>query len=176
MLHSLKDNFKVHIAFLVSQCALCNAILVFGFSNFVNFLYYQKINEQVFNQTGSYIFMSIVFLIFSILFFILNVKFKAKLDFFRIAMAEKRLLGLGYYSASYIKPTIPIKSNHALGSMNYHKAIKQVDADIELMMKNGRIVIEKDGKPSSRFCVFTERESKLQVVTFNDCEFKDLSD
>lgn len=176
MIYILKDNLKVHIAFLIAQCVLCNAILLFGFSHFVNFLYYQELNEKVFNQTGSYVFMSVVFFIFSVFFFFLNVRFKSKLDFFRIAMAEKRLLKLGYYSASYIKPTIPIKSNHGLGSMSYHKAIKQVDEDINLMMNNGRIVIEKEGMPSSRFCVFTERESKLQVVTFNDCEFKDLTE
>lgn len=91
-------------------------------------------------------------------------------------MAEKRLLCLGYYSATYIKPIIPIKNNSNLGSMSYHKAIVQVDKDIDLMIQNGRILLEKDGKPSSRFYVFTERESKLKVVTFNDYEFKDLAE
>lgn len=174
--NNLKDNLKVHYLFLVTQCLLCNAILLLGFSNFVNFLYYQKLNETVFNQTGSYIFMSFVFLIFSILFCFLNVRFKARWDFLKLSMAEKRLLRLGYYSATYIKPTIPIKNNSNLGSMSYHKAIIQVDKDIDLMINNGRILLEKDGKPSSRFCVFTETESKLKVVTFNDYEFKDLAD
>lgn len=173
---NLKDNLKVHYLFLVTQCLLCNAILLLGFSNFVNFLYYQKLNETVFNQTGSYIFMSFVFLIFSILFCFLNLRFKARWDFLKLSMAEKRLLRLGYYSATYIKPTIPIKNNSNLGSMSYHKAIVQVDKDIDLMISNGRILLEKEGKPSSRFYVFTERESRLKVVTFNDYEFKDLAE
>jgi len=109
--------------------------------------------------------MSIVFLLFSCCFFFLNLNFKNKWEYLLIAMAEKRLARLGYNTAAYLKPNVSVVNHAQLGSMGYRKALKRIEKDVDLLMQNGRILVEKEGSPAGRFCVFSDHEQKLRIVT-----------
>jgi hypothetical protein len=175
MKNFFKDSLKLRFIFLITQTLLCNAILLLAVSHFLTFMVFNNFIEGGYNSRVAYGIISGVLLIFSMCFIILNKHFYHKYEFYRVTIAEKILARNGLLTAQFIRPSnIKVETKVELGSLTYHKSIKEISNSIDIVMRNGRIVLSENGDLDTKFYIYGRDEANVKIAHFKVDNIKEL--